>query len=136
MKHFVVWSDMVVNNITSALILEDDILLTENFVEKFNNQIKDLSTDYDFVWIGSCCDMNLPFNDKHLIRRGMSRCAHGYLLNNKTARLLIENYKYNNFPVDIYFNNIMQTLNLESYWMEPDLIRQSNSFETSIQNKF
>lgn len=136
LKHLVVWSDMIDRDIKTALILEDDVILCDNFVDKFNEQIKELSPTFDFVWVGSCCDMNIPFNGEHLIRNNQSRCAHGYLLNHKTAKILIQNLRYNNFPVDIFFNLVINKFNLESYWMEPDLIRQSKQFETSIQNKF
>ena len=86
--------------------------------------------------MGSCCDLHAEFKGEHLIERKSSRCAHGYLLSLKAAKLLYDNISHNNFPVDFYFNNIIQILNLKNYWMEPDLISQNPIFETSIQNKY
>lgn len=43
------WQYIVDNKIESLLVLEDDIILQENFVENFNLFIKDLPTDFDFL---------------------------------------------------------------------------------------
>lgn len=135
LKHYHIWNDMISNNIQNALILEDDALLVEDFSNKFNEQTKGIKSDYDFIWVGSCCNLHAEFKGEHLIEKNSSRCAHGYLLSLKAAKILHSNIKNNNFPVDFYFNNIIQSLNLKSYWMEPDLISQNSIFVTSIQNK-
>jgi hypothetical protein len=56
------------------------------------------------------------------------------MLNLKVVDTLLENVKYNNYPVDFYFNYIINKFNVNNYWMEPDLISQNPKFETSIQN--
>jgi glycosyl transferase family 25 len=133
LKHYEIWKDMRNNNIQNALILEDDALLSDNFVLLFNEYIKDIDKDYDIVWVGSCCNLH-KIGSSNLIKTNGSRCTHGYLLNLKTVNKLIENSKYNNYPVDFYFNYIINKFNLNNYWMEPDLISQNKKFETSIQN--
>lgn len=133
LKHYDIWLDMKNNNIHNALILEDDALLLDNFVGLFNEYTKDIDKDYDIVWVGSCCDLHAN-GSSNLIRTNSSRCTHGYMLNLKTVDTLLENVKYNNYPVDFYFNYIIRKYNLNNYWMEPDLISQNPKFETSIQN--
>lgn len=134
LKHYEIWKDMSNNNIQNALILEDDALLSDNFVSLFNEYTKNIDKDYDIVWVGSCCNLH-TIGSSNLIKTNGSRCTHGYLLNLKTVNKLIENSKYNNYPVDFYFNYIINKFNLNNYWMEPDLISQNPKFETSIQNE-
>lgn len=133
LKHYEIWKDMKNNNIQNALILEDDALLSDNFVTLFNEYTKDINKDYDIVWVGSCCDLHAN-GTSNLIKTNSSRCTHGYMLNLKSVDILLENVKYNNYPVDFYFNYIIDKFNLNNYWMEPDLISQNPKFETSIQN--
>jgi glycosyl transferase family 25 len=133
LKHYDIWLDMKNNNIQNALILEDDALLSDNFVTLFNEYTKDINRDYDIVWVGSCCDLHAN-GTSNLIRTNSSRCTHGYMLNLKVVDTLLENVKYNNYPVDFYFNYIINKFNVNNYWMEPDLISQNPKFETSIQN--
>ena len=133
LKHYDIWLDMKKNNIQNALILEDDALLSDNFVTLFNEYTKDINKDYDIVWVGSCCDLHVN-GTSNLIRTNSSRCTHGYMLNLKVIDTLLENIKYNNYPVDFYFNYIINKFNVNNYWMEPDLISQNPKFETSIQN--
>ena len=133
LKHCDIWLDMKKNNIQNALILEDDALLSDNFVTLFNEYTKDINKDYDIVWVGSCCDLHAN-GASNLIRTNSSRCTHGYMLNLKVVDVLLENVKYNNYPVDFYFNYIINKFNVNNYWMEPDLISQNPKFETSIQN--
>lgn len=134
LKHYHIWCDMVKNNIDNVLVLEDDALLSDDFVSKFNIQISDLDKGYDVIWVGSCCNLHTHGNS-HLIPRKQSRCTHGYMLSLKCAKVLLDNIKYNNYPVDFYFNNIINSNDMNSYWMEPDLISQNPIFETTIQNK-
>jgi GR25 family glycosyltransferase involved in LPS biosynthesis len=133
LKHYEIWKDMKNNDIKHALILEDDALLSDNFVSLFNEYTKDINKDYDIIWVGSCCNLHTN-GSSNLIKKNGSRCTHGYMLNLKIVDTLIENIKYNNYPVDFYFNYIIDKFNVNNYWMEPDLISQNPKFETSIQN--
>jgi GR25 family glycosyltransferase involved in LPS biosynthesis len=133
LKHYEIWKDMKNNDIKHALILEDDVLLSDNFVSLFNEYTKDINKDYDIIWVGSCCNLHTN-GSSNLIRTNSSRCTHGYMLNLKVVDTLLKNVKYNNYPVDFYFNYIINKFNVNNYWMEPDLISQNPKFETSIQN--
>jgi GR25 family glycosyltransferase involved in LPS biosynthesis len=137
LKHNFAWKHSVENNFENSLVLEDDALLCNDFLNKFNQQIEMLPQSYDIVWVGSCCNLHINSveNEKYLYRNNGSRCTHGYLINSKCASKMIDYLKKNSYPADFLFNKAILDLNLESYWMEPDLISQNPIFETSIQKE-
>ena len=136
LKHRECWKDMIINNYHSGLVLEDDILLCNDFTNRFNNQIKDIPNDFDIIWIGSCCNLHVSniTQNKYLYKNDGSRCTHAYLISNKCALKMLDFVNTNNYPADFMFNSAISELGLENYWMEPDLISQNPVFDTSIQN--
>lgn len=54
------WKYIVDNKIERLLVLEDDILLKENFVESLNLCIKDLPEDFDFLSLYYFSEQNYP----------------------------------------------------------------------------
>jgi GR25 family glycosyltransferase involved in LPS biosynthesis len=137
LKHNFAWEHSIENNFRNILVLEDDALLCDDFLNKFNKQIEQLPDSYDIVWIGSCCNLHINSleNEKYLYRNSGSRCTHGYLISNKCSLKMVDFFKQNSYPADFLFNKAIHDLNLENYWMEPDLIIQNPSFQTSIQNE-
>jgi len=136
LKHRYIWEQMVLNDIDSCLVLEDDILFSDDFVNRFNNQISELSDTYDLVWVGSCCNLHVPSVDgKFLYETSIgSRCTHAYLISKKCAEKMLEFIKTSNYPVDFMFRSAIKDYGLENYWMEPDLISQNPKWGTTIQN--
>lgn len=135
LKHNYVFEDMIKNNYESVLVLEDDVLFVEDFINKFNYQIKDKDLDYDLIWVGTCCNLKYPnsVSDKFIYKNKGSRCTHGYIISNKCAKKMVEFLKINNHPADFAFNNAINMYNFNNYWMEPALILQNPMWETSIQ---
>jgi GR25 family glycosyltransferase involved in LPS biosynthesis len=136
LKHRDCWLDIIKNDYKSALVLEDDVLLCDDFLNRFNLQIKDIPNDFDIIWIGSCCNLHVQdiVSDKYLYKNNGSRCTHAYLISNKCALKMLDFVKSNKYPADFMFNKAISELSLENYWMEPDLIIQNPVFDTSIQN--
>lgn len=136
LKHNYIWNDMIKNNISDVIVLEDDALLDDDFIKKFNLYIQELPNDYDLLWIGSCCNLhskNIEPN-KHIYREDGSRCTHGYMISLKCAKKMIEHHLINNLPVDFMFNEAIIKYGFENYWLEPDLVTQNKKFNSSIQN--
>jgi GR25 family glycosyltransferase involved in LPS biosynthesis len=70
----------------NALIFEDDVILDDNFLEKFENYCKQLPDDFDIFFIGTCLDIHIPTNE--LIKDNQNdfivldnKCSHEYLWN-------------------------------------------------------
>ena len=134
-KHNYIWEQMVDKDIDNVLVLEDDVVFSDNFVEKFNNYTNDLPLDYDLLWVGSCCNIHATTTEGIYIYEGSgSRCTHAYMISKKCAIKMLEYHKINNSPVDFMFNFAINKYNFKNYWLEPSLIEQNEKFNSSIQN--
>ncbi len=135
LKHNHIWKTMVDEDIENVLVLEDDAILKDNFIEEFNKYSDEIPTDYDLLWVGSCCGLHAkPLEDgKHIYKKNGSRCTHAYLISKKCAIKMMEYHKINNSPADFMFNEAIQKYSLNSYWLEPSLVSQNNAFQSSVQ---
>lgn len=135
LKHNYIWEDMIKNNYQNVLVLEDDVMFVDNFINLFNCYTKELPMDYDLLWVGSCCGIHAKMiEDKHIYKSKGSRCTHAYMINQKCAIKMIMEHKNINLPVDFMFNQVIEKYNLDNYWLEPSLINQNKKFNSSIQN--
>ena len=118
-----------------ALVLEDDVILCDNFVEEFFRSYNQLPEDWDIAWVGTCCGLHAPTSeDKRVYRVNGSRCTHAYAISNSGAKKVLSELKYCNTGADFFFNLLIEKFNLNNYWFEPALAIQSPEFKTTIQN--
>lgn len=118
-----------------ALVLEDDVILCDNFVEEFLESHNQLPDNWDIAWVGTCCGLHAPTSeDKRVYRVNGSRCTHAYAISNIGAKKVLSELKYCNTGADFFFNLLIEKFNLNNYWFEPALAIQSPEFTTTIQN--
>jgi GR25 family glycosyltransferase involved in LPS biosynthesis len=135
LKHCWIVKDAFENKYESILILEDDVVLEDNFISNFNNYKDQLPLDWDICWVGSCCNLHsriIP--GVNVYRENSSRCTHAYMLSKSCINKIIESIKFVNDGADWYYNNLIESFNLNNYWFEPSLASQNNMYETTIQN--
>jgi GR25 family glycosyltransferase involved in LPS biosynthesis len=152
---------IVNNNINNAIILEDDSIFTDDFLNKLNYYIDNLPDNWDFIFFGECCDLHAKningsiitcFEKQNLINldsiknkqffykvngsRGMSM----YLINYNSAVKILDYFNNCNKitkPIDHWFNDfINNSQNNHVYWSEPTLIDQGseiNHFKSSLR---
>jgi len=133
----------IINKYDYALLLEDDVILDENFNEEFNTYIKELPSDWDMVYIGTCLnihiDNKLLKNDKHIYVGSGTRCGDGFMITKEAAIKIINYYnsvKYIDLAIDHWLNIPMKELKLKVYWMEPNIVKQgseNNVYKSSIR---
>lgn len=118
-----------------ALVLEDDVILCDGFVEEFLESYNQLPDDWDIAWVGTCCGLHAPTSEgKRVYRINGSRCTHAYAISNKGAKKVLSELKYCNTGADFFFNLLIEKFNLNNYWFEPALAVQNSKFQTTIQN--
>lgn len=144
LKHFYVYKE-IASKYSHALILEDDVILTNNFINILNNYMTQLPNNYDMLFIGNGCalhidaklqkpnqniylkDKNNLFNCGHHVH-GISRCSDSYIVSNKCAKQLchyIDNLQYKiNLPSDWWINLADKHNNFNIYWAEPTIVVQ------------
>ena len=96
LSHIYCFSKISISNVYNyALILEDDALLSDNFLDKLNNYITKLPENWDMLFIGDGCKLHI---EKHIVTpdiniykkclyptnwggNGATRCTDSYLVN-------------------------------------------------------
>jgi len=134
LKHVWIIEDMNINSYSSVLVLEDDAVLCEDFIEKFNFYKNQLPNDWDIGWVGSCFNLREPQEPNvniYKTNRG-SRCTHAFCLNRLIISKVIDAIAYVNKPSDHYYNHLISRFNLNNYWFQPALALQSLEFSSSL----
>ena len=141
LKHNYVYK-LIAEKYDNALIFEDDVILSDNFLDKLNNYISQLPEDWDMCFIGDGC--NLHIETKQLIPKqniykkclyptnwggnGASRCTDSYIVNKKCAKKLcdyITNLQIKiNLCIDWWLNDACRDNNFNVYWAEPTIVTQ------------
>lgn len=131
------------NNFDFNLILEDDVVLSNNFVNLMTEGIKQLPKDYDMLFIGDGCNLHIPKSElkpNQLIYKkcveptswggnGATRCTDSMLISKKGAKKICDYFHglkpYEiSLPLDWWLNDTIRKLNLDIYWMEPTIVTQ------------
>ena len=115
-----------------ALIVEDDAIFHPNFIELFNDYMKQLPSDFDAFFIGHGCNLHIENHELkpkcNVYKKQETRCTDSYVVSKKCATNII-NYVNNipykiNSPVDFWLNTVFKDLDLNIYWAEPHLLVQ------------
>lgn len=144
LHHIECYKRIVEENIDYALILEDDIVICNNFREILERYIKELPSDWDMLFIGDGCGLHIEKNllipGKHIykknnenngqIHEGATRCLDSYLISNKCAKIITEKLKLPNYtilaPADLWMNCVIRNNNFNVYWAEPTIVTQGS----------
>jgi glycosyl transferase family 25 len=153
LKHIYAYKLMITENIDEALIFEDDVILSDDFMSKLTNYMTQVPRDYDMVFIGDACQLHIPTSqlvpNQNIYKKsvdtndegygGATRCTDSYIIHNRCAKKIceyIKNLKYKiNSPVDWWLNVTARDNNLSVYWAEPTIVTQGTHtglFPTSL----
>ena len=132
-----------------ALILEDDSVPSDKFLQKSNKYLKKLPEDFDLLYISpGKGNFHIPLYKrrplKYIYRKesyqtkwgghGGSRYADAYFVSNKCAKLMYKEFQDADkisLTIDWWKNNIIKKNNLNVYWAEPTIV-DTNIYETSF----
>jgi GR25 family glycosyltransferase involved in LPS biosynthesis len=151
LSHYYAYKEIIAKY-DNALILEDDIILSNNFTNILNDYLTQLPEDYDMLFIGDGCNLHIEDHaivpGKYIYEKdlyptswgggGATRCTDSYLVSKKCAIKLCDYIKNltskNNIAVDWWLNEAAQNNNLKVYWAEPTIVTQgtqSGLFQSS-----
>ena len=143
-KHFYVYK-LISEKYERALILEDDVILNDNFIDTLNNYITQLPENFDMLFIGDGCNLHIEKHKlipyKNIYKKclystswggnGASRCSDSYIITKNCANNLCEYIKYINnskrkikLPSDWWLNVAARDNNFKVYWAEPTIVTQ------------
>jgi len=116
-SHIECLKDAKKNNYKNILIFEDDVIFTNQFVEKLKLSISELPLDWDLFYLGFCPkDVNSKFDihSKNLFRlKNDCYCTHSIAYNKKAI-----DYLFNNF--DVFIKESAYDIMLSKY-IHPEL---------------
>lgn len=117
------------------LVLESDVIFQENFMNNFfqvYEEFESLSRDRKICFLGDGCNMH-PRKDqqitKYLYQTNTTKCMDSFLITYETIQELYQCTLENiiNKPVDHIWNNFFKKRNINSYWVEPPIIKQGSA---------
>jgi len=135
-KHYLCLKDIVENNYDYGVIMEDNQFFCGDiphhvnlYIDQLNNLYPDWDIIFDTKWLSykniEECEVKEGIyvypksNEVGKYVHGGTRLAQFYILRNKCARKLYENYiPFNNAP-DWWMNDLFRKLNINSFWSEP-----------------
>jgi len=135
-SHYIIWKNMIDNNIQKLLILEDDCQFCENFVEKYNKTI-DLIKDkeFDILYLGYSGTNVIFDKDLHLLNYGYPRTTHSYILTLNGAKKLAKKLERLNYPIDEIMGAMFHRKELIGYRTSQLLIWQPWQWDSIPKRK-
>jgi GR25 family glycosyltransferase involved in LPS biosynthesis len=115
-----------------TLILEDDIIVSNNFDDQFFKTIKDLPEDWDILYAGwyKSSNLNISILTPNIARiSGQINGTQGWMINPKSAKKILDIFPLS-YQID---TEIYRHKNLNKYCTIIPLITRSNS-KSDIQN--
>ena len=143
LKHFYAYKE-IAEKYDDALILEDDAILCDDFLNKLNLYISQIPLNYDMVFIGNGCNLHIEkhklITGKYIYEKclyptkwggnGATRCADSYIISKKCAIILCKYISQLKTPItsqaDFWLNSAARDNNLIVYWAEPTIVTQGS----------
>jgi len=133
LKHQYCFEQQIENEYEKIVILEDDIMLPDNFEEYLNvccEEFDNYNPKLDCVMLGSCFGFTSPYiKENRLIHYGenqLTRCTHAMMFSLDATKKIIQNLYPINWPIDFKLNEIIIKENLKVGWTEPSLQQASH----------
>lgn len=137
-KHYIALNKS--KNLNSCVIIEDDVIFNDGWINKFNNWIKDTPKDWDCIFFGSGLDMTIKnyVHGVHVYKKEhpATRCTDSMVFSNKGINKILSNLLPIKKPIDHHFNDNFYLNQLNVYWWEPGLCKQGSQkgiYESAIR---
>ena len=129
-KHFYILEKIANGKEDFCLVLEDDVLLCDDFPNIVDKYMKETPKDWDFIFIGSGCNLKpkniLPSKLCYLKEHPASKCADSYFVTKKAAKQIIQTYMPFSSVSDWELAYQMYIHKHMVYWWEPSLVKQGS----------
>jgi GR25 family glycosyltransferase involved in LPS biosynthesis len=150
LKHLYLYRLMLSENYEEVLVLEDDVILSDNFMKKLTEYMTQMPKDYDMLFIGNGCNLHIPRNqlvaNQYIYAKclhetawggnGAAKCTDSYIIHQRCAKKLcdyvaaagaaLDETKKINLPADWWLNEAARDLVLKVYWAEPTIVSQGS----------
>jgi hypothetical protein len=128
MSHYALWKSLENSPSDEFLILEDDALFCDNFIDKFNHFYESLPPGWKLAYLGCQEDFSsgksVPINDCVGVHP-KPYTTHAYLAKKEVILKMMEGYIKLQEPIDIYIVNRIQPT-IATYVATPQLVFQQS----------
>lgn len=133
LTHCKILQDAIDKNYTKILVLEDDVVFSDDLNNLFDEYLGMVPDDWDMIYLGGN-HINEPiYINEHVYRVTHTYTTHAYAIKRKVFSEVLELQKNAKKQVDVYYSDLQKTLNC--YVIKPHLAWQRDSF-SDIQNRF
>jgi GR25 family glycosyltransferase involved in LPS biosynthesis len=130
LSHYMLWGAMTRMTDDAYLVLEDDAQLCDGFLEKFDQAMRDVPSDYAFLHPGHCCIQGRPmrhvagdvYECKDMV------CTHAYVIRRNIVPYVMKTLRKCWAPIDIQLQ-LEVFPNVKTYAVVPRIVSQ---FDTNI----
>lgn len=131
-SHLMLWKTLQYLPYDEILILEDDIILCDNFKEKFIKYKSELPEDWQYVFVGNCClppeEYQIKITENIISTYIPPMCTHAYMIKKSSLPILIETNSLAWSHVDIQIQK-RSLKKLKHYVFNPVLATQKSLSE-------
>jgi GR25 family glycosyltransferase involved in LPS biosynthesis len=121
LEHFKTYEHIINNtDYQHVLILEDDVMFKPNFLESLQTYTNTLPEDYDICYIGSGCDLRLPYHTNKILDihpQYHSRCSDSYIIKREALKKIIDTALPFFGAIDWELNYIQALNKFNVYWV-------------------
>tara|TARA_B100001029_G_scaffold179449_1_gene188979 strand:+ start:7165 stop:7836 length:672 start_codon:yes stop_codon:yes gene_type:complete len=154
MKHMHVYKKLITSTKDFSIVIEDDILLEDNFDNKLARLLEKLPKDFDFVFFGSSkLNMHIPIFKRRLFKNfykktnvptdwggnGMTKTTDSYIVSKAGAKKIIDRAEKIDIlddALDFWLNQSARELDLNGYWYEPTFTKYNKKFESNLATQY
>ena len=132
-KHVKALEHMVSKGHSTALFLEDDAILCNNFSQIANEFVRSTPDDWDMIFPGNGCNLRIHpslVNQNQVAYRKdhpATKCTDSYFIKISAAKKLLKTIKPFNIAIDWELNYQLKHHDFNVYWFEPFLVQQGSS---------
>jgi GR25 family glycosyltransferase involved in LPS biosynthesis len=127
LSHLKAWKESLKNNKPFLIVLEDDVIIDNNIINKIDDLGNYLPKEWDIIFLGGCNVYGKKFNEKLLIptinNMTYNLCCHAMLINKKSVNKLLNIMTPLQYPIDNQLRNNYDNLNV--FYSYPNLINQN-----------
>lgn len=127
LSHYMLWQTLMYLPYEEILILEDDVILSDNFIDKFIEYKSKLPDDWQYVFVGHCClppeDQQLKVTNNIITSNHSPMCTHAYMIKKSSIPILLDtnHQAWAHIDIQIQKRSLKQ---LKHYVFVPSLVEQ------------
>lgn len=133
LSHYMLWKTLSHLPYEEIIIVEDDVILCDDFKNKFQSFKSQLPNDWQYVFIGYCClagnEYQIKVSDNIITTTHAPMCTHAYMIKKSSIETLLDTNHHAWTAVDIQIHK-KSLKKLKHYVFIPPLADQVSTNTT------